>query len=95
MDTKSIRKALQEAELYIGDRSAMSAPFWDELHNAKAELESIAEAERDSRIHLRDTFAAAALTGLVFKYGTEWSEDQAARAAYFLADAMLKAREVR
>jgi hypothetical protein len=101
MKTTKIREALREAEIYIGDRSAGSAPFWDALHNAKAELEAIAESEDEDRESRRDFFAAAALTGIMaanpdMALGAASPGTIAkvlSEAAYMQADAMLAARE--
>ena len=44
-------------------------------------------------MELRDYFAAAALTGLITKFGGEAMKEQYAEWSYNMADAMLKERE--
>ena len=47
-------------------------------------------------VSLRDYFAAAALQGMIASCTQQnWQEEYAAKAAYQLADAMLKAREAK
>jgi hypothetical protein len=44
---------------------------------------------------LRDYFAAKALTGLLTEASVDYKDDAIAELAYNLADAMMKAREVK
>jgi len=75
--------------------AAVASNWWmlalDERARVIAEIQEEARTEA-RREHLRDQFAAAALTGLL---SSDWSTSAsvAADSAYELADAMLAARE--
>ncbi len=60
------------------------------------EMEHAIPINPDKKAKLRDKFAMAALTGLLALGSREWEIDEreVAKAAYILADAMLKARKV-
>jgi hypothetical protein len=49
----------------------------------------------DDGMDLRDYFAAKALTGLLTEASSDYKDDAIAELAYSLADAMMKAREVK
>lgn len=51
--------------------------------------------EIQNGMDLRDYFAAKALTGLLTEARVDYKDDAIAELAYSLADAMLKAREVK
>jgi hypothetical protein len=50
---------------------------------------------REDGMDLRDYFAAKALTGLLTEASVDYKDDAIAELAYNLADAMMKAREVK
>ena len=51
--------------------------------------------EIQNGMDLRDYFAAKALTGLLTEASVDYKDDAIAELAYNLADAMMKAREVK
>lgn len=51
--------------------------------------------EYNTGMDLRDYFAAKALTGLLTEASVDYKDDAIAELAYNLADAMMKAREVK
>jgi hypothetical protein len=65
------------------------------FRNAAAQLRELDAAVKDGRISLRDQFAASALLGVFTEGrgpGGDRQAEYAAKRAYELADAMLKAR---
>ena len=50
---------------------------------------------RSEGMDLRDYFAAKAMQGLTAKYGNDGDPETRSKESYRLADAMLKAREIR
>lgn len=72
---------------------ALATESLAELDRAEEVLKVSAQWKVDARAELRDTFAAAALTGLLASPDRDGSFDAYARDAYLCADAMLAARE--
>lgn len=109
MDTKKIRRFLESHAYSIPatkDADEMLAALDDIEAEAKAandRAQDMANLMTDQTARLRDTFAAAALTGLMGlevelcdgKGTATVSPKVAATVAYAVADAMLKAREAK
>lgn len=97
MDTKKIRRFLESHAYSIPatkDADEMLAALDDIEAEAKAandRAQDMANLMMDQTTRLRDTFAAAALTGLASQSPCDPESD--AELAYEYADAMLKARE--
>ena len=99
MDTTKIRRFLESHAYSIPatkDADEMLAALDDveaEVKAANDRAQDMANLMMDQTTRLRDTFAAAALTGLLSNTDRDGSESAYARDAYLFADAMLKARE--
>lgn len=74
----------------------MNAGLRKELRETEDEAYELRDALHAARMTLRDTFAAAALTGMLTDQSrARFNADTMATDAYRLADAMLKARETK
>ena len=67
------------------------------VHISKFELVEPSDAsnideQQEDKETLRDKFAMAALTGLLFQYATKYPHEDAIKESYQIADAMMKAR---
>lgn len=100
MDTKRIRRFLEQHAYSIPatkDADEMLAVLDDvdaEVKKARDDVAEFSALMSDHRAHLRDTFAAAALTGLLADSTVDFKVAETyATKSYEMADAMLKARE--
>ena len=63
--------------------------YGDDLYLSKLNLKEYIE-QQEYKETLRDKFAMAALTGLLFQYSTKYPHEDAIKESYQIADTMMK-----